>query len=292
MTYSKTVFLTGGTGLIGKELWKPLAAAGFHIYALTIDENNPSVPGVTWVKGNLFDEVFIKQTMTQIKPTHLLHMAWCTNGDYVFSNANFAFLRTSLMLLESFAANGGKRAVAAGTFMEYATKNAPILESDPVASVTAYSVCKNALREAASSFCSINGVSFAWGRIFCVYGKNEHPKRLTASIINSLKAGEPVQVNCSQLERDYIYSKDIAAAFTRLLDTDVQGSVNICTGKTIRLGDYARAVAALLGREDLLILKEENTTQPPLVVGDNHRLRDEVGFTPRYTLQDALKEII
>lgn len=292
MTYSKTVFLTGGTGLIGKELWKPLAAAGFHIYALTIDENNPSVPGVTWLKGNLFDEAFIKQTMSQIRPTHLLHLAWCATGDYAVSNANFTFLRASLMLLDAFAANGGKRAVCAGTFMEYAAKNAPVLESDPVAPVTAYAVCKNALRETAALFCSLNDVSFAWGRIFCVYGKNEHPKRLTASIINSLKAGQPVQINCSQLERDYIYSKDIAAAFTRLLDTDVQGSVNICTGKTIRLGDYARTLAALIGREDLLVLKEENTSQPPLVTGDNTRLREEVGFTPRYTLQEALKEII
>ena len=125
-----------------------------------------------------------------------------------------------------------------------------------------------------------------------MYGKNEHPKRLTASIINSLKAGDPVQINCAQLERDYMYSKDIAAAFTRLLDSDVQGTVNICTGKSIHLGDYARAVAKLLGREDLLVLKEENTSQPPLVVGDNRRLREEVGFTPSYTLQDALKEII
>lgn len=292
MNCSKTVFLTGGTGLIGKELLAPLVAEGFAVYALSIEKDNPSVPNVTWIKGNLFDETFIKQIMAQIKPTHLLNMAWCAHGDYAFSNANFAFLRASLALLEAFALNGGKRAVCAGTFMEYEEKNAPIKEEDPVAPKTAYALCKNALRETAASFCSINNISFAWGRIFCVYGKNEHPKRLTASIINSLKAGDPVQINFAQLERDYMYSKDIAAAFTRLLDSDVQGTVNICTGKSIHLGDYARAVAKLLGREDLLVLKEENTSQPPLVVGDNRRLREEVGFTPSYTLQDALKEII
>ena len=230
--------------------------------------------------------------MLQIKPTHLLNIAWCATGDYLVSNSNFSFLRASLALLEAFALNGGRRAVCAGTFMEYADKPVPINEADSVAPKTAYALCKNALREIAASFCALNNISFAWGRIFCVYGKNEHPKRLTASIINSLKAGDPVQINFAQLERDYMYSKDIAAAFTRLLDSDVQGTVNICTGKSIHLGDYARAVAKLLGREDLLVLKEENTSQPPLVVGDNRRLREEVGFTPRYTLQDALKEII
>lgn len=292
MTCSKKIFLTGATGLIGKECLPALTAAGFCVYAVAREENPPLQTGVTWLKGNVFDEAFIREAMERIRPTHLLNLAWCANGDYAYSNANFAFLRAGLSMLESFADNGGKRAVFAGTYMEYAQKDGALKESDPLMSDTCYSLCKNALRETAEVFCKLNNISFAWGRIFCVYGCREHPKRLTASIIHTLKVGQPVEVRHSQLKRDYIYSKDIASAFTRLLDTDVSGCVNICSGRVISLADYARTLAKLLGREDLLVLKEEPASQPSLVLGDNTRLREEVGFCPQYSLEDGLKEIL
>lgn len=292
MPCSKKLFLTGATGLIGKEILKPLSEAGFEVYALTIDENNPPLEHVNWIKGNLFDEAVLAESFEQIRPDYLLNMAWCTSGDYQTSNLNFDFVRAGLTLLKHFAKNGGKRAVFAGTCMEYAPKADALSENDLISPVTPYGVCKNALHQLADCFCRQNGISFAYGRIFYVYGRNEHPARLTASIINSLKAGKPVQINCSHLQRDYMYSKDIASAFTKLLCSDVQGAVNISTGKAIRLADYARTVAELLGRSDLLILKEENTNQPLLVEGNPSRLNNEVGFIPAYSLSEALKEII
>lgn len=292
MHSSKKVFLTGGTGLIGKELWAPLTAAGFDVYALTIDDNTPAVPGITWIKGNLFDDALLAQTFAQVKPEYLLNMAWAATGDYQTSNINFEFVRAGLSLLKNFAANGGKRAVFAGTCFEYAFKNAPLKETDPVSPPNVYAYCKNALRGLAERFCKANGVSFGYGRIFYVYGKGEHEKRLTASIINALKAGKPVQVNYSQLAKDYMYTKDIAAAFAALLNANAEGTVNICTGQAVPLAEYARTVGRLLGKEELLDLKTLPTDQPPSVCGDNTRLTREVGFTPRYTLEEALKEIL
>lgn len=292
MHSSKKVFLTGGTGLIGKELWMPLAAAGFDVYALTVDDNMPSVPGITWIKGNLFDDALLAHTFARIKPQYLLNMAWAATGDYQTSNINFEFVRAGLSLLKYFAVHGGKRAVFAGTCFEYAFKDAPLKETDSVNPPNVYAYCKNALRGLAECFCQANGISFAYGRIFYVYGRGEHEKRLTASIIHTLKAEKRVQINHSQLVKDYIYTKDIAAAFTALLDSQTQGAVNICTGKGISLAEYARTLARLMGREDLLDLKTLPTNQPTSITGDNTRLTREVGFTPRYSLEEALKEII
>lgn len=292
MNSSKKVFLTGGTGLIGKELWAPLLDAGFEVYALTIDKNCPNFPGITWIEGNLFDDVLIGKIFAQIQPNYLLNMAWATTGNYQSSNINFEFVRAGLSLLKNFALNGGKRAVFAGTCLEYAFKNTPIKESDPVNPPNIYAYCKNALYGLASQFCKANAISFAYGRIFYVYGKGENEKRLTASIINSLKANQTVQINHSQLSKDYIYTKDIAGAFTKLLDSTVDGAVNISTGKAVSLAEYARCIGRMLGKEELLDLKDLPTTQPPIIVGDNTRLINEVGFTPRYTMESALKEII
>ena len=292
MHSSKKLFLTGGTGLIGKALWAPLAERGFEIYALTIEENMPPAAQVTWLKANLFDENAIAGLLAQIRPQYLLNMAWCASGDYQTSNANFDFVRAGLTLLKHFAANGGKRAVLAGTCLEYAPNDTPIKETDVLAPASVYAYCKNALHGLADTFCRQNGVELAYGRIFYVYGKNEHPKRLTASIINRLRAGERVQINHAQLKKDYLYTKDIAGAFAALTDSPVTGSVNICSGRAVTLADFAGEIARRLGKEHLLDLHTLPTDQPPAIVGDNTRLTREVGFTPRYTLQTALGEIL
>ena len=292
MPSSKKLFLTGATGLIGKELWTPLAEAGFDVYALAIEDNLPQVPHIHWLKGNLFDPKSMADLLAQIKPQYLLNMAWATTGDYQTSNINFDFLCAGINLLKSFAANGGKRAVFAGTCLEYAPQNHPIRETDPIAPPVPYALCKQLLYQATQSFCTQNNVSFACGRIFYVYGKGEAPTRLTASIINSLKNNKTVSINYSQLTKDYMYTKDIAGAFVALLDSPATGAVNICTGKGISLAQYAKAIAGLLGKENLLDLKELPTTQPFQIVGDNTRLTQEVGFTPTYTLEKSFKEIL
>lgn len=289
----KTVFVTGATGLIGKELLVPLAGSGFEVYALSSSKDEkPARPGVTWIKGNLFDEPFLEQIFARLKPQYLLNMAWCATGDYQNSNLNFDFVRAGLSLLKHFAPNGGKRAVFAGTCFEYAPKNGPLQESDPILPPNLYAACKDSLHRLAALFCARNGVSFAYGRIFYVYGRGEHPLRLTASVINALKEGKPARVNCSHLRRDYMYTKDIAGAFVKLLDSNVTDAVNICSGRAMRLGEYAATAARLMNREGLLELKENPTAQPPLLVGDPTRLNQEVGFYPAYNLEDALKEII
>ncbi len=292
MPYSKKLFLTGATGLIGKELYKPLIENGFEVYALTIDDVTPQIPNFTWLKGNLFDDAKLADFFAQIHPEYLLNMAWCTSGDYQTSNLNFDFVRAGLSLLDNFAANGGKRAVFAGTCLEYAPKNTPIKESDILSPSCIYAYCKHALHILAEQFCLKNNISFAYGRIFYVYGKNEHPKRLTASIINRLKEGEKVQINHAQLKKDYLYTKDIASAFVKLLNCEVTGSVNICSGKEISLEQFARAIASRLGKENLLNLCNLPTDQPLSIVGDNMRLCEEVGFIPNYTLDTALDEIL
>lgn len=293
MTFgNKRVLVTGATGLIGKELALPLKQAGFDIYAITIDENNPD-NGVHWLKGNLFDRAFVQKCMEEVKPAYLLNMAWATTGDYLKSNINYSFLSAGINLIQEFAKNGGKRAVFAGTCFEYLFKDSPLKETDALdVNKTIYTFCKNHLHEVAERFCRDNGISFGYGRIFYVYGRNEDKTRLTGMIIDKLSRDEEVIIKSGALKKDYIYAKDIAGAFTALLDSDVEGSVNICTSKAISIHDYALTLAKKLGKENLVQFKDEPSNQPPVIVGDNSRLTKDVGYQLQYDLQSAIQEIL
>lgn len=293
MTYgNKKVLVTGATGLIGKELAKPLTEAGFDIYAITIDENNPD-NGIHWIKGNLFDEAFIENTMRAIQPDYLLNMAWATTGDYLYSDINYKFLNAGISLIRHFKNNGGKRAVYAGTCFEYKFKETPLKENDELETEkTVYTFTKNKLREIAEFYCKQNDISFGYGRIFYVYGKNENKTRLTGMLIDKLSKNETAIIKTGQLLKDYMYSKDIAAAFVKFLDCAVEGTVNICTGKQISVGDFGKTIAKKMNKTHLLEILAEETTQPQLIVGDNSRLKNEVGYEIKYNIESAISEVI
>lgn len=289
---NKKVILTGATGLIGKEAIEPLLNSGFEIYALTIEKIPLHSTQINWIQCNLLDESVIKKTFEEIKPDYLLHFAWVASGDYLTSDINYQLRDASLNILKVFQENGGKRAVFAGTCFEYEFKNEPLKETDKLNPQTVYAKCKNELREKAQKFCEENEISFGWGRIFYVYGHGENEKRLTSHLINSLRQDKEVIITAGKLVRDYIYTKDIAGAFVKFLDTNVEGCVNICTNKPISIEEYARTIAKKLGKENLLVFRDESQGQPAFIVGDNSRLKNEVGYKLQYSLNEALDKII
>lgn len=288
----KKIIVTGIKGLIGKELVQPLKDHGFDIYAITKDEKNPD-NGVHWLKGNLFDFDFLKSVMEEVKPEYLLNMAWITTEDYLNSDINYKFLNAGIELLKYFKNNGGKRAVFAGTCFEYKFKNEPLKEMDELAAdKTVYTFCKNKLRETAEDFCKMNDISFGYGRIFYVYGKNENKTRLTGMVIDKLSRDEKVIIKSGNLIRDYMYTKDIAAAFSSFIDSSLEGVINICTGKGISIKDFVLLIAKQLKKEHLVVFEDESLTEPQKIIGDNSRLVFDLGYEIGYKLQDAIKEVV
>lgn len=275
----KRVVLTGSTGLIGKEAIKPLEDLGFEVFCLTSKN------------CNLFDEVAVQEFFKEVKPQYLLHFAWYTKEGYLESDLNPKYVEASLNMLKIFKNNGGKRAIFAGTCFEYRFKDEPLKETDELNPQSLYAKCKCELREKAEKYSEENDISFGWGRIFYVFGRNEHPNRFTSYIINNLKSNKPVEIKYGQLIKDYMYTKDIAAAFVKFLDSEVKGCVNICTGNEISLSYYATMIAEKLEKEDFLEIKNETTSQPSKIIGDNTRLIEEVGYTIQYNLKNALEEI-
>lgn len=286
----KKVFLTGGTGLIGTETIPFLEKAGFEIYALTIGDEQDT-KSVKYIKANLFDKQEISRIMAEIKPQYLLHYAWLSTGLFN-DNSNFDFLTASIDLLKAFVQNGGKRVVMAGTYAEYGYHNETLREDMPAEPINIYSQCKDFVHQISESYCKNNNVSFSWARIFSAFGKERDPRRLTSDVINHLKEDKPVTIRSGSLVRDYIYVKDIAAAFVKLLESDVTGVVNICTGKDTSIHDYVMKIAKAMDKENLIVFEEQPSPQQVRVVGDSTRLNKEIGFEPKYTIEEAIKEIL
>jgi len=291
----KRVLVTGARGFIGRRCLPRLAAAGYEIHAVTSQPVPGSERGLEWHRVDIFDAPAVRALIRKILPSHLLHLAWVTEpGKYWTSPENLRWVAASLELLHAFREAKGARVVVAGTCAEYDWNFGVCSETNtPLASATLYGVSKHALSAILDSFSAQTGLSAAWGRVFFPYGPGEHPSKLVSSVINALLAGRPAPCSSGEQQRDFLHVDDAAGAFVALLDSGVTGAVNIGSGKATPVKDVVLAIADLLGRPDLVQLGAlPATAEPPLVVAEVRRLREEVGWRPSISLDSGLHSTI
>ena len=180
-----------------------------------------------------------------------------------------------------------------GSFAEYAASNYPLKETNDLdLSRTHYAFCKHHLHEIAERYFHANGVSFGYARIGWSYSwQDTYRNRLMGSLSKCFFSNQTFVFADRNLVRDLIYVKDTAEALVQFLESDVEGTVNICTGKATSVKDFVTLFAKKVGKEHLLIFKDDCADQVPVQFGDNTRLVKEVGYTPRYTVEQGLSEM-
>lgn len=296
----KRVLLTGARGFVGRWCVPELLARGYEVHAVSRggagpleDSTREDSLRLSWHSADLLDAAQMSDLLERVRPTHLLHVAWYTaHGRFWAATENLRWVGASLALFESFAAAGGRRVVAAGTCAEYAPEgDAPCSEvSTPLAPATLYGACKHALRVMLEAFARQAGMSAAWGRLFFPYGPGEPQGKLIPSVARALLAGEPALCTHGRQVRDFIYVEDAAAALVALLDSEVEGAVNIAAGRGVTLAEVIEKTAARAGRPDLVRLGALPAPlgEPPSLWADAGRLRGEVGWSPRFSLDEGL----
>ncbi len=292
------LLLTGAAGFIGRHVVSQLTDRDFRIHALVLpsDPLLPPQPNLRVHEADLFDYARQERIFKEIRPTHLLHLAWYTaHGKYWTSDENLRWVQCSLALARNFAQYGGKRAVFAGTCAEYDWNTPDLSEtSTPMRPATLYGSCKNALRQIVGSYAPKAGFDWAWGRIFLLYGPFEHPDRFVPSVIRSIIRGQPAKCTAGTQIRDYLHVEDVASAFVALLKSPCQGPVNIASGRPVAIREIAALIARQLGRPELLELgaMPARPDEPERLVADTRRLFEEVGWKPNHTLESGLERVI
>ena len=291
-----TVLVTGATGFIGRHALDRLIARGFEVHAVSSRRPLSETADVTWHVADLLQPEAVRALLNSVRPSHLLHFAWSvTPAGAPTPDPNFRWVQATLELARDFAAVGGRRAVLAGSCAEYDWRYGYCVENlTPLVPRSYYGVCKNASRSVCDGYFSALRVSFSWARIFFVYGPYEPLPRLVPSIVSSLNSRAIAKCTHGEQFRDYLHVDDVADACVALLDTDVNGPINIASGHAVRLRDIAEHIARRLNGEELLKLGALPVApdDPPLIVGDVRRLTSEVGWTPRYTIAAGLDQTV
>lgn len=288
------VLVTGGSGFLGRHIIQSLVRRGFEVHAMGRSETGRQDPiGVRWHRADLFDRRRTTEVLQQVRPAGLIHLAWATeHRSYWTTPENLDWTAASIDLMRAFRESGGGRVVLAGTSAEYDWSSGSALDErrSPLRPSSLYGHCKNALREVVEAWAPAAGLSWAWGRLFNIFGPGENAARLVPRVVRTLiERRELTLDDCSDV-RDFLGVGEAGDAFGALYASDVSGAINIASGLPVSVRQLVQCIAGEMGREGSVTFGAPKApgASSPAVVASVTRLREELGWVPSTTLAQSV----
>jgi nucleoside-diphosphate-sugar epimerase len=291
------LLLTGGTGFIGTAFRNNLTRKGIDFSFISSREGGRSAVDTGLpIQCDLLTEQGRIHAVETAKADTLIHLAWYAEpNNFWNSPRNLEWVAASLDLVQRFAGNGGKRCVVVGTCAEYDwSGGGRFSETEtPLRPATYYGVAKDALRRVLQGYAAIAGLSFLWSRLFWPYGPGEPDGRLFSSLIKKLRNDQITTCRAGNLKRDYMHIDDIAEALSAATFSGIEGAVNIASGKAVSLGELATALAASMGKPELLKVGRVPTGpgNPEEIYADTDILKSVSNLNPR-SIVEGIRTIL
>jgi nucleoside-diphosphate-sugar epimerase len=208
--------------------------------------------------------------------------------------ANIDLMAASLHLAQELSLRGCRRFVGIGTCFEYDTEVGYLSEATRIAPEHLYSATKAGTYLALRQVGANTGMQLAWARLFYLFGPDEHPSRLVASVARSLLRGEPARCTPGKQVRDYLHVADAASALAEIAHCDVTDAVNVGSGQPVTVEAIVRTLGDLSGRPDLVELGAltYGHREPMFVCANVQKLRAYTPWKPRWSLRDGLADAL
>lgn len=270
----KVVLLTGATGFLGRQILTALLDADVDLRLVVRKGNVSRLLGADTAEilytADLFSERAEWWASVCKGVDTVIHSAWYAEPSlYMQSPKNLDCLVGTLQMAAGCVQAGVRRFVGVGTCSEYDVSEGYLSPNTPLRPSTPYGGAKAAAYLALSTLLPQQGVEFAWGRLFYLYGEGEDARRFVPYLRTKLAAGEPAELSSGKQIRDYLNVRLAGEQIASLALGEIIGAINICSGKALTIRELAEQIADEYGRRDLLHFgaRADNFYDPPCIVG-------------------------
>ena len=305
----RRVLVTGAGGFIGSHLAERLASLGARTRA-AIRYSSSANRG--WLAGSQYEDdievvtVDVTDRDTVRKATKdveiVFHLAALIGIPYSY-DAPQSYIRTnvegSVNVFQASLEASVERVVHTSTSEVYGTAQyVPINEAHPLQGQSPYSASKIGADKQAEAFWRSFGLPVVTLRPFNTYGPRQSARAVIPTIVSQALAGKPIRLGNLKPTRDLNFVLDTVEGFClAALSRDSEGeTLNLGTGHEISIGDLARKICSLMGVEREIV-EEETRIRPELseverLCADASRAREVLGWAPKHTLEEGLKQTI
>lgn len=300
--------VTGGAGFIGSNLVDALLARGDEVTVVDdlstgrrVNLEPALAAGAELVELDIRDGEALSALAAGRRPEAVFHLA--AQIDVRKSLEDPAFdaavnVGGTANVVEAARGSGCGRVVFVSTggaiYGEGEGQQLPLDESAPIAPMSAYGQSKFAAEGYLALYERLYGLSGVSLRLGNVYGPRQDPlgeAGVIAIFCGLLReGGRPTVFGDGTQTRDYIYVGDVVAAAISAAGSEVNGPINIGTGRETDVLELAKALRELGGRDDF-----EPEFAPPRagevqrISLDATRAERELNWHPEMDLREGLR---
>lgn len=271
---TKTILVTGANGYIGQKVVEQLLNLGVNVLATDLITDGID-PRADRLRVNLFENPEeITKRIDQIDVC--LHLAW-RNGFNHFADSHIDDLPGHFHFISSLLEAGLKHIAVQGTMHEIGYWEGEIDENTPTNPISYYGIAKNALRQATALLAKKKGVTFQWLRAYYILGDDKRNHSIFTKILEAEERGDATfPVTTGKNAYDFIEVDDLAYQIALvIMQTEVTGIINTCSGKAITLRDKVEEFIATrsLNIKPQFGVFPDRPYDSPIVYGDNTKIQ-------------------
>lgn len=302
------VFITGAGGFIGSHLTEILVREGAKVRAF-VRYNSRADEGllkllprdlyqeVEIIGGDLRDSEAVRQAMRDVEV--VFHLGALIAIPYSYLHPR-EVVETNIMgtlnVLMAARDLGTQRVIHTSTSEVYGSAQyVPIDEKHPLQGQSPYSASKIGADKIAESFYRSFDVPVAIVRPFNTFGPRQSARAVIPAIISQALKSDVIRLGALDPMRDFTFVQDTVDGFLRMgwYEAAVGQEVNLGAGASISIGDLAKKILRLTGR-DLPIVCEDQRLRPPQsevmrLHADTRRAKRLIKWEPRVSLDEGLK---
>ena len=166
---------------------------------------------------------------------------------------------------------------------------------NPIGERSVYDEAKRFSEALVAAYSRVHAVQVRIARIFNTYGPRMQPDdgRVVTNFVHQALAGEPLTLYGEGSQtRSFCYVDDEVTGLLALLDSDVEGPVNIGSPNEVTMRELAELVLELTGSDSRIELRPLPADDPRVRKPDITRAREQLGWEPTISLRDGLTRTI
>lgn len=302
----KKYFITGINGFVGKYFVDYVHGVEPDSDIMGVDLGETSkAKDIKYKSLNLCDEKAVHNTIEQYKPDYIVHLAAVSSvakswedpaGCFLNNNAAFLNLAEAIRKTEINA-----RILSVGSSEEYGIYDKPMNENFVLHPKSPYSVARLSQEYLSKLYVDRFGLDIVMTRSFNHIGPGQSTQFVVSSFISQLvniadkKSENKMMVGNIDVARDFTDVRDVVDAYYKILTCAQNRQVyNVCSGKATKLRDIIDMASNKLQIKPNIIIDKSRlrSNEIMVVVGDNTKIKSELGWKPKYTLEQTISDII